>query len=99
MSDDEPRYGRRKVDNGWRAWLRDYGALSLLVFAIFYGGVQWNMLKAAEKERDANKDAIDKIVDVQTQRAKELGQVMEGLRLVQDQNRTILQTLLSKDGK
>jgi len=85
---------RRRCDNGWRSVVRDYGAVGLLVGAIFYGGVQHNMLQAADRERAANNSAIAKLAQVQEQRSRELARVMEGLKLVQEQNRLIIQNML-----
>ena len=96
------RYGRRQVDNGWKAFIRDYGILGLIVASLFYAGIMYNKVEGAEKGNEVaavgialNVQDIKAIKDAQEVRAKEFGQVLEGLRLVQEQNRTILQTILN----
>lgn len=90
------RFGRRGCDNGWKSIVRDYGVGGLFVVGLVYVGVQWNKVEAAEAKALAHDRAIEEIVKVQRQRAREMGHVSAGLNLMQEQLRIILQTMLEK---
>lgn len=90
------RDGRRKCDNGVRKALRDFLPPALAISVIFASGVFYQA-QAENKKRILNLTVAQKeMVQIQRQRAREMGKVEEGLRLVQEQNRLILQTLLKR---